>query len=1256
MAEGELRIKSDSIEKTTSAITALIGKLEDLDKNLDKVAKSTNDQAVSQNKSNTALKAAEIARKKAVDMLELHKQGLGKLSDAYAEEQAAIKAREIAAKKNIELGSKEYQQLLDNVKATELASAASKRLALEEAEKARELTRAEKADKQAEQSTTKKTASEVAAEKALNSSNISRETSIRLLKLEEKGLDRLSDEYAEQKGAILGAQQAKLKGIKAGTTEYNQLIKNTTAIEKSTAARKRLQAAEAKGTKGANGFTDSLDDMAKQAALVDGPLGGIASRLTTLSTILKSTGGLGGALALTGAGIGLAVFTQQLVKGIGVASDTEVSMKTLEAQIRATGGAAGYTANQLDLMARSIARNTLDSTESVRKSIQSLLSYTNISSTMFEDVVRKSQDLAIVTSKSTRTVVSQLGKVLDDPINNLEALKELRLKIAPEEKQAIKNLQSEGKLYEAQSVILNKISKTYGDVAREQANATLAGDVDTLGQNWEELFETLGSGTNGPLRDLVQGLNSAVESLTEIAETGVETGIRKMRQELQDASETSESTTAFIAKLDEEINTLEKSTGELTFGDKVSKGVGEATLSFGKFLKNYSTLAPLMDDEISQGVREDLLLTDREKRQKVLLQIKEEAIEKQRLQNGAVGEYIPLLTEAQQKARDLADTELSKQTELTRILIETGDTRNRIYLEAKAAQDALTEAQKRGLVVDEESLKKVISGGEVSLGYQEKELKAIFENKKALSLLTEERVTHNTILQKTKSLQSQQSGMEREIALYKATTSGILENSEAYIHLAASLKTANEIKQMGGDVSSEQAKALYQENLEVLKLQKSISVLNAIKAGDSNSSNIQTLDRQIKLQKALTEGVSKNSREYILLEEELKAVDRARSLQLDSGSEEYKQLIKNAEAIAAKRIELQRFNDLAEMGVSFSLNGNSQIEGTLSQLTDSLPRELSKIDAMVISAEDLIDGKKGISQETADELKERIKERFADEKNQILMPLGFFVDSEGAIQAAEELNLVQEELKAKERELKELWREEDLITEEQYLERKRLLNIDYEQKIADAKADAHEKSSEHIALMKAKEVSSVIQGGVEMLAAVSNNNKKLMKIAKAMSVFNASVSLVDALAEAYKAGWPLDIPLAAKALTQGTALIAQAKSLNEPSFAFGGVDIQGAGTGRSDSISANIARGESVMTAPATARYKDTLQRMNAGLPIRQGGNSTFKSSPIINIQGDASERTVGISPDSATKNSGSSTCILIDAETTKFNLARFFP
>lgn len=1188
MAEGELRIKSDSIEKTTSAITALIGKLEDLDKNLDKVAKGTDDQAASQNKSNTALKAAEIARKKAVDMLELHKQGLGKLSDAYAEEQAAIKAREIAAKKNIEVGSKEYQQLLDNVKATELAATASKRLAIEEAEKARELTRAEKAAKQSEQSTTKKTASEIAAEKALNSSNISRETSIKLLKLEEKGLDRLSDEYAEQKGAILGAQQAKLKGIKSGTDEYKQIVKNTTAIEKSTAARKRLQAAEAKATKGSNGFTDSLDDMAKQAALVDGPLGGISSRLTTLSTILKSAG-LGGALALTALGVGVGVLSFKLKDGVASASATEVSMKTLEAQLEQTGNTAGFTAEQLDNMARSVAFSTLNSVEGVRGSISSLLAFTNVSGDIFEEAIAKAEDIAILRKTGTSQVIKRLGKILDNPVARYKELAEWGIEFNETQEDALLKAKALGDVYGQQRVILDAVSERFTDVAVSQAD-TLAGDVDTFSQKWETYWEMMGKKGIPVLRSVVQWGSRSIDVLNSIGETELDIDMQAFDSELADSSQS-------LEDLQEKLKIVQEYKDKMASGDfqlfpEDAVKDAERLAAEAQKMAFFNLLPFDVDYEPILTKAQSLLQQYTEQEQKLKEVIEARIASQNKDANKRTAE--------QEKGIKGIQEQVSSQTKLNDLFIKYGNTRSEEYIKEKAAIDGLEKAKKAGLEQDEEAVKI----------YQRGSL--------ALAILTEKRIIANTVIQKTKSLQSQQANAEREIALYKATTSGILENSEAYIQLAASLKTANEVKQMGGDLSSDQLRLLQAENQETLRLQKSISVLNALKANDPNSANVATLDRQIKLQKAITQGIMKESREYIFLEEKLKAVNVATERGIDVGSDEYKQLLLNAEGIATKRAELQKYQDLASAGIVFNSTGQAQIEGSLKQLTSALPDELIKLD-------DLVDPDAGISQELIDQLKENLKLSFMDEKNSLLLPLGFFIDEENTMMLADEVNLAKEDLRLKQKELEAAWREEDIQDAQLYAERYAQITREGEEKIAQAKMDAWRKTAEYKNLILTQETANQVSAGIETLAVVAGNNKKLAKMAKLAATFSASASLVEALSEAASQEYPLNIPLYAKAFAQGTQLISMARGLNEPSFAFGGVDIQGEGTGRSDSIKANIARGESVMTAPATARYKDTLQRMNAGLPVKQGGGSNVSVPTSIIIQGDASERTVDL-------------------------------
>ena len=63
------------------------------------------------------------------------------------------------------------------------------------------------------------------------------------------------------------------------------------------------------------------------------------------------------------------------------------------------------------------------------------------------------------------------------------------------------------------------------------------------------------------------------------------------------------------------------------------------------------------------------------------------------------------------------------------------------------------------------------------------------------------------------------------------------------------------------------------------------------------------------------------------------------------------------------------------------------------------------------------------------------------------------------------------------------------------------------------------------------------------------------------------------------------------AITAATGIqIATIQSQQFPGFKEGVIDLQGPGTATSDSIPARLSRGESVMTAEETAKYKPVLQ------------------------------------------------------------------
>lgn len=84
------------------------------------------------------------------------------------------------------------------------------------------------------------------------------------------------------------------------------------------------------------------------------------------------------------------------------------------------------------------------------------------------------------------------------------------------------------------------------------------------------------------------------------------------------------------------------------------------------------------------------------------------------------------------------------------------------------------------------------------------------------------------------------------------------------------------------------------------------------------------------------------------------------------------------------------------------------------------------------------------------------------------------------------------------------------------------------------------------------------------------------------------------------------------AIAETSALIV--KSKQKPKYADGGV-VHGAGTGTSDSITARVSNGESILTAKATAMFYDQLSAMNVaggGKPFDRRGGAAFARGGVV--------------------------------------------
>ena len=230
----------------------------------------------------------------------------------------------------------------------------------------------------------------------------------------------------------------------------------------------------------------SFRNAATSVAVLDGPLGGVAGRMSSFASLASS-----GSLALGVFGVGVAAVTAGLYKSAQAYIDLEQRQLRTEAILKATGFSAGFTADQLDRMARSTALSTLASTQQIREAQDVLLTFRSISGPIFQETVALSQDLAVVMGTDAKQAALQLAKALEEPTIGLTALRRSGVSFTPVQKETIKNLAETNRLAEAQAMILAQVRKQVGGTGEAESGG-LAGSVDTARQRYTEFLEALG--------------------------------------------------------------------------------------------------------------------------------------------------------------------------------------------------------------------------------------------------------------------------------------------------------------------------------------------------------------------------------------------------------------------------------------------------------------------------------------------------------------------------------------------------------------------------------------------------------------------------------------------------------------------------------------------------------------------------------------------------------------------------------------------
>jgi hypothetical protein len=220
--------------------------------------------------------------------------------------------------------------------------------------------------------------------------------------------------------------------------------------------------------------------------LLEGVVSAAASAASSALELLARTAGavLGPALSALSADLtDWSRWTAGAMQGETVA----VRLATL---IHAQGEAAGWSAAQLDVMARSMADLGTNSLGQIREAQLTLARFGNVRGLQFSGALEGARQLSALLGTELPAAAQMLGRALESPEHGMTALRRAGVILSENERHMVQWAARSGDVVGAQNVILGKLAQL-GDVSGAVSETT-AGHVNRLRITWESVGAAIG--------------------------------------------------------------------------------------------------------------------------------------------------------------------------------------------------------------------------------------------------------------------------------------------------------------------------------------------------------------------------------------------------------------------------------------------------------------------------------------------------------------------------------------------------------------------------------------------------------------------------------------------------------------------------------------------------------------------------------------------------------------------------------------------
>ncbi len=217
-------------------------------------------------------------------------------------------------------------------------------------------------------------------------------------------------------------------------------------------------------------------------------------------------------VSLTAAVSSVVALTRQAI------SDAEAERKgliRLQSVIESTGRSSEISAGQIDEMAQSLEDFANQDKQAAMDAVAQIATYDEISSDLFGRILTASSNIAAAFNTDISSAVSNMGRVLQDPLTGMTRLQRQGVMISSEIQDQVKSLIEQNRLYDAQVLLLDEIDEKVGGVAEKMAEVATGERLATMwGKFVGELGNTIAGGTTGvqgSLADLLNNTTSYME-------------------------------------------------------------------------------------------------------------------------------------------------------------------------------------------------------------------------------------------------------------------------------------------------------------------------------------------------------------------------------------------------------------------------------------------------------------------------------------------------------------------------------------------------------------------------------------------------------------------------------------------------------------------------------------------------------------------------------------------------------------------------